>query len=140
MPEKFKDLKNLVKLISGSLSDRMSDTYEEYPSLYPTVSEESIKENSEVESETINLEEKSVESDCDQIVPDLTKRNLVEIEDETDEKKDENLETIERFETERENVQINPNPFFFLPAAEYDEEIDEDIQSSVIHFIRNMYS
>ena len=64
----------------------MSDTYEEYPSLYPTISEESIKENSEVESETINLEEKSVESDCDQIVPDLTKRNLVEIEDETDEK------------------------------------------------------
>ena len=35
----------------------MSESYEEYPSLYPTISEESIKENSKVESKTINLEE-----------------------------------------------------------------------------------
>ena len=141
---------------------KMSDTYDEYLSLYPPKSDESeVKKEPNFVPELTEEKSRNELENQEHVVPDLTaesenqeffaknrinlcagdeisKNSIPNEEIETIERfeSDEEIETIERFESELGNVITNQDPFLFLPNEdiEFEEEFDEDLQFTVINF------
>ena len=143
---------------------KMSDTYDEYLSLYPPKSDESeVKKEPNFVPELTKEKSRNELENQEHVVPDLTAesenqeffvKNGInpgtddeisgnpitneEIENIERFESDEEIETIERFESELGNAITNQDPFLFLPNEdiEFEEEYDEDLQFTVINFSR----
>ena len=143
---------------------KMSDTYDEYLSLYPPKSDESeVKKEPNFVPELTKEKSRNELENQEHVVPDLTaesenqgffvKNGINPIPNEEIEtfesfesdggiesierfESDEEIETIERFESEPGNTITNQDPFLFLPNEdiEFEEDFDEDLQFTVINF------